>query len=212
VQEALTNTLKHAVPARAQVTLRYGDDALELEVIDDGGGGGPDPQAARGFGLAGMRERATLYGDVLEAGPRHEGSYASRARLPFKRCTAVIRVLLADDEGLVRGGLRMILEAQADIEAEHGHRALRLAQQLEPDVVLMDIRMAGLEGLEATRRILAAGPAAPRVIVLTTFDLDEYVYEGCAPGPAAFSSRARDRSSSSMPCAPSSPATRCWSP
>jgi signal transduction histidine kinase len=61
VQEALTNTLKHAGPAHAQVTLRYGDHALELEVLDDGNrGGAPDPQAARGFGLAGMRERATL--------------------------------------------------------------------------------------------------------------------------------------------------------
>ena len=86
VQEALTNTLKHAGPAHAQVTLRYGDHALELEVLDDGNGGGaPDPQAARGFGLAGMRERATLYGGVMEAGPRHEGGYALRARLPLER-------------------------------------------------------------------------------------------------------------------------------
>ena len=86
VQEALTNTLKHAGQAHAQVTLRYGDHALELEVLDDGNrGGAPDPQAARGFGLAGMRERATLYGGVLEAGPRHDGGYALRARLPLER-------------------------------------------------------------------------------------------------------------------------------
>ncbi|MGH2970288.1 MAG: sensor histidine kinase, partial [Solirubrobacteraceae bacterium] len=86
VQEALTNTLKHAGPAHAQVTLRYGDHALELEVLDDGDGdGAPGPRAAGGFGLAGMRERATLYGGVLEAGPRHEGGYALRARLPLER-------------------------------------------------------------------------------------------------------------------------------
>ena len=86
VQEALTNTLKHAGPAHAQVTLRYSGHALELEVLDDGNGGGaPDPQAARGFGLAGMRERATLYGGVVQAGPRHEGGYALRARLPLER-------------------------------------------------------------------------------------------------------------------------------
>jgi signal transduction histidine kinase len=67
------------------VTLRYGGDALELEVIDDGNGGAPDPEAARGFGLAGMRERATLYGGVMEAGPRQQGGYALRARLPLER-------------------------------------------------------------------------------------------------------------------------------
>jgi signal transduction histidine kinase len=89
VQEALTNTLKHAGPAHAQVTLRYGEHDLELEVFDDGEGGkAPDPQAARGFGLAGMRERATLYGGALEAGPRHEGGYALRVRLPLERASS----------------------------------------------------------------------------------------------------------------------------
>jgi signal transduction histidine kinase len=86
VQEGLTNTLKHAGPAHAQVTLRYSDHALELEILDDGNlGHAPDPHGARGFGLAGMRERATLYGGVMEAGPRHEGGYALRARLPLER-------------------------------------------------------------------------------------------------------------------------------
>jgi DNA-binding NarL/FixJ family response regulator len=102
----------------------------------------------------------------------------------------VIRVLIADDESLVRGGLRMILEAQKDIEvaaeAEDGHHAVRLAEQLEPDVVLMDIRMPGLDGLEATRRILAARARGPRIVVLTTFDLDEYVYEAMRAGASGF--------------------------
>jgi DNA-binding NarL/FixJ family response regulator len=101
----------------------------------------------------------------------------------------VIRVLIADDESLVRGGLRMILEAQKDIEvaaeAEDGHRAVRLAEQLEPDIVLMDIRMPGLDGLEATRRILAARTGV-RILVLTTFDLDEYVYEAMRAGASGF--------------------------
>jgi DNA-binding NarL/FixJ family response regulator len=101
----------------------------------------------------------------------------------------VIRVLIADDQSLVRGGLRMILEAQGDIEvigeAEDGHRAVRLAEQLEPDVVLMDIRMPALDGLEATRRILAR-PVAPRILVLTTFDLDEYVYKAMRAGASGF--------------------------
>ena len=102
----------------------------------------------------------------------------------------MIRVLIADDESLVRGGLRMILEAHEDIEvaaeAEDGHRAVGLAEQLEPDVVLMDVRMPGLDGLEATRRILAARPGAPRILVLTTFDLDEYVYEAMRAGASGF--------------------------
>jgi DNA-binding NarL/FixJ family response regulator len=102
----------------------------------------------------------------------------------------MIRVLIADDEALVRGGLRMILEAQADIEiageADDGRAALELARGTSPDVVLMDIRMPGLDGLEATRRLLATGGPAPRVLILTTFDLDQYVYEALRAGASGF--------------------------
>jgi DNA-binding NarL/FixJ family response regulator len=101
----------------------------------------------------------------------------------------VIRVLLADDQALVRGGFRMILEAQPDMEvvaeAEDGWQALEFARELRPEVVLMDIRMPGLDGLEATRRLLAV-PDAPRVLVLTTFDLNEYVYEAMKTGASGF--------------------------
>jgi len=102
----------------------------------------------------------------------------------------VIRILLADDQALVRGGLRMIIDAQPDLEvvgeAEDGHAALRLVRELAPDVVLMDIQMPGLDGLEATRRLLAAGGPAPKVLVLTTFDLDEHVYEAIRAGASGF--------------------------
>jgi DNA-binding NarL/FixJ family response regulator len=102
----------------------------------------------------------------------------------------VIRVVIADDEAIVRSGLRMILEAQADIEvageADHGQAALDLARGADPDVVLMDIRMPGLDGLEATRRLLAVAPPVPRVVILTTFDLDEYVYEALRAGASGF--------------------------
>jgi DNA-binding NarL/FixJ family response regulator len=102
----------------------------------------------------------------------------------------VIRVLIADDEALVRGGLRMILEAQPDIEiageADDGRAALELAARAHPDVVLMDIRMPTLDGLEATRRLLAGGTRPPRVLILTTFDLDEYVYEALRAGASGF--------------------------
>jgi DNA-binding NarL/FixJ family response regulator len=103
----------------------------------------------------------------------------------------VIRVLLADDQALVRAGLRAMLETQDDIEvvgeAGDGEDALRLAASLLPDVVLMDIRMPGIDGLEATRRIVAdEGLAGVRVVVVTTFDLDEYVYEALRAGASGF--------------------------
>jgi DNA-binding NarL/FixJ family response regulator len=102
----------------------------------------------------------------------------------------MIRVLIADDHELMRNGLRAILDAQPDIEvigeAEHGARAVADAVRLRPDVVIMDIRMPRLDGIEATRRLAAAGQTAPRVLVLTTFDLDEYVYEALRAGAAGF--------------------------
>jgi DNA-binding NarL/FixJ family response regulator len=101
----------------------------------------------------------------------------------------VIRVLIADDQALLRGGFRMILESQKDIEvvgeAADGREAVELALALEPDVVLMDIRMPELDGLEATRQ-LRARDDGPRVLVLTTFDLDEYVYEAMKAGASGF--------------------------
>jgi DNA-binding NarL/FixJ family response regulator len=101
-----------------------------------------------------------------------------------------IGVLLADDERLVRAGFRMILKAEPDIdvvgEAADGLEAIEGARELRPGVVLMDIRMPNLDGLEATRRILAGQDPRPRVIVLTTFDLDEYVYEALRAGASGF--------------------------
>jgi DNA-binding NarL/FixJ family response regulator len=102
----------------------------------------------------------------------------------------MIRVLIADDQALVRAGFRMILEAQDDIdvvgEAGDGHEALDLARTRRPDVALMDVRMPRLDGLEATRRLAAAPPPGTRVLVLTTFDSDEVVYEALKAGAAGF--------------------------
>jgi DNA-binding NarL/FixJ family response regulator len=101
----------------------------------------------------------------------------------------MIGVLLADDQELVRSGFRLILELADGIEivgeAADGREAVRLAKELQPDVVLMDIRMPGLDGIEATRRLRQAGVEA-RVLVLTTFDLDEYVYAAVRAGASGF--------------------------
>ena len=101
----------------------------------------------------------------------------------------MIRVLLADDQALVRAGFRMILKAEPGVEvvgeAADGAEAVTLARELTPDVVLMDIRMPELDGIEATRRIVM-GTESPRVLVLTTFDLDEYVYEALRAGASGF--------------------------
>jgi DNA-binding NarL/FixJ family response regulator len=100
-----------------------------------------------------------------------------------------IRVLLADDQALVRTGFRMILEETGDIdivgEAGDGTEAVRLAAELDPDVILMDVRMPGADGIEATRRIVAHHPAA-RILILTTFDLDEYAFSALRAGASGF--------------------------
>jgi DNA-binding NarL/FixJ family response regulator len=102
----------------------------------------------------------------------------------------MIRLLIADDHELMRNGLRGMLDAQDDMEvvgeAQDGAEAVDEAIRLHPDVVIMDIRMPRLDGIEATRRLVAQGEHAPRVLVLTTFDLDEYVYEALRAGAGGF--------------------------
>ena len=101
-----------------------------------------------------------------------------------------LKLLLADDDAIVRAGLRAVLDSEHDLEviaeAADGREAVALAAELRPDVVIMDIRMPHLDGLAATGQIVSGGDAAPRVLVLTTFELDEYVFEALRAGACGF--------------------------
>ena len=187
VQEALTNTVRHSGGRAATVRLCYDPDALTIEVDDDGRTAHP-PRP--GNGVAGMTERARALGGTLAAGP---GPAAGSGSWPGcrQRDRGVIRAALADDQALVRSGFAALLDAEEDItvvgEAADGSQAVRLAARERPDVLLMDIRMPGLDGIEATRTI-AADPAlgAVHVIILTTFELDEYIFAALRSGAAGF--------------------------
>jgi DNA-binding NarL/FixJ family response regulator len=100
-----------------------------------------------------------------------------------------LRVLVADDQGIVRAGFAAVIDAEVDMtvvgEAADGAEAVRLAEELAPDVVLMDVRMPGLDGIAATR-IITGRPDAPRILVLTTFDLDAYVFDTLRAGASGF--------------------------
>jgi len=100
-----------------------------------------------------------------------------------------IRIVIADDQALVRSGFRLIVDARPDLEvvgeAEDGEQAVALVEELEPDVILLDIRMPNLDGIEATKQIVASG-SGTRILVLTTFDLDEYVYGAIRAGASGF--------------------------
>ena len=101
-----------------------------------------------------------------------------------------IRILVVDDQAVVRAGVATMIGTQPDLvvagDAADGAAAVALAARLQPEVVVMDIRMPRLNGIEATRQIVGLGPAAPRVVLLTTFDLDEYVFDGLLAGASGF--------------------------
>ncbi|MDD9206235.1 response regulator transcription factor, partial [Georgenia sp. 10Sc9-8] len=113
----------------------------------------------------------------------------ARARSTGSGRQGPLRVLLADDQSLLRMGFRLVLEAEDDVtvvgEAADGEAAVRMVRALSPDVVLMDVRMPGVNGLEATARVAATSPGT-RVLILTTFDLDEYAFAALRAGASGF--------------------------
>jgi len=124
-----------------------------------------------------------------ELADRHEVAQAEDAS-SAEDVTGRVRVLIVDDQALVRTGFRMILDAEGDMdvvgEAANGKEAIGEVSRLNPDVVLMDVRMPELDGIEATRRLLADGSVDSKVVMLTTFDMDEYVYEALRAGASGF--------------------------
>ena len=192
-QEGLTNIRKHAHPERVEVRLEYLRDGVSLAVEDFLGSqdqpaaGAAIENSGGGYGLTGMRERAELLGGTLTAAPAGCGF----PRPPPDTCVTEprIRVLAVDDQRVVREGLAMLLGLLPDVEvvgtAADGEEALALAGELRPDVILMDLRMPRVDGVEATRRLRASHPEI-KVVVLTTYADDRSVIDALRAGALGY--------------------------
>ena len=175
--------------AAVDVELEYRPDALHLRVRDHGpGAAAPDPD---GHGLLGMRERAIMVGGTLTAGPADGGGFAVEAELPDHRerrmtiRSSSSTTRRSSAQGSRRCSARRRTSSVVGTAAD-GEEAVELCRTERPHVVLMDVRMPVMDGIEATRRVTADGKRPPRVIVLTTFDLDEYVYDALGAGASGF--------------------------
>ena len=240
IQESLTNVIKHAGKPPTTVSLGYGDGQLVAEVADTGRpilAAAPaipagtkaradrtaraDRAIRRSAGRRAQERRRMDRARPLPPPPpprrprqpRRAGRprrTPRRHRTPVSDLAIPPRVVVVDDQALVRSGFRMILGAAGITvvgEAADGAQAVAAVLEHHPDVVLMDIRMPEMDGLEATRRIVAAPAGAGcRIIILTTFDLDQYVYAALTAGASGFLLKDVSPNSSSTPCGRSAPA------
>lgn len=193
-QESLTNVGKHAgAGTRGRVHLRYGDDTVELEIIDEGLGRPGPSQRGAGLGLVGMRERAASLGGHPACRSAYRlrlGGAGHGARRGTGARVTSVRIVLVDDHELMRRGIRTIVSAQPDLEvvgeAGSGEEALDVVRALAPDVVCMDVQMPGIGGLEATRQLVADPAVSARVLMLTTFEREEYLLAALQAGASGF--------------------------
>ena len=198
------------------VTVHYLPTELAIDIVDDGSGDPANgPPDNGGHGVVGMQERAEAVRGPGRGGPatgRRIRRGSAHSLRHGRRMT--IRVAVADDQPLVRTGFATIVAHTDDLElvgeAGNGEEAVALARSRRPDVVLMDVRMPMVDGIEATRRI-TSDPACDgvRIVILTTFDLDEYVYGALRAGASGFLKDAAPRTCSPR-CGWSQPATPCW--
>ena len=200
VQEALSNAMRHASGSHVRLapglpSRRPGPRDRQRRRPE----GRPGPGGQRGACRRGRPGPGRHAGARHDAGREPGGGPDRRRGVPGDRGPAgepargggavTIRVVVADDQGMVRSGFSILLNAQPDIEvvgeAVNGQEAIARVAELRPDVILMDVRMPVMDGLQATRQI-AAADSAPRVLILTTFDLDDYVYEALRSGASGF--------------------------
>jgi signal transduction histidine kinase/DNA-binding NarL/FixJ family response regulator len=215
LQEALNNVVKHARATRVTLDLQFDEESLTAKVRDDGIGFDPTAaRQGGGLGLEGIEERLQRIGGSfeIESAPgqgtkvriqmdagRVLPSKAAPASLPPMLTLpgpevrslpqASIRVLIADDHAIVRKGIRALLETQAGVEvvgeASNGQETVERVEDLQPDVVLMDLLMPGMDGIEATRRIVAHHPGA-RILILTSFASDQKVFPAIRAGALGY--------------------------
>jgi len=185
IQEALTNAGKHVAGAHVQLTIAVRDNRLEVIVADDGGHG-RIARASTGLGLISLGERVRAADGTLQAGPSPEGGFRVHAVLPCIRATP-----RDPDQRTRMSNIRVLLETIPGIEivaeAQDGTQAVAQAIRHRPDVVLMDIRIPGLDGIEATRIITHDEKLSTvKVLILTAFETDEHVAEALRAGASGF--------------------------
>ena len=195
VQEALSNVRKHARAGCVDITIRFDANGLSIDVLDDGVGAVAEPASEPGHGLIGMRERVQLHGGTVRIGAAGRPWLGRVRTAPAGRMTTSTagpaRLLIVDDQPLVRAGFSVMLSAQPDLqvvgEAADGRAGVEAALRLRPDLILMDVRMPRLDGIAATREILAIlTQSPPKILMATTFDLDDYVFQAMHAGASGF--------------------------